>query len=46
MTGLIIGVPLRTGIGTELLTIENHSSGLLNNTGAGRASTLVHLFKT
>ena len=44
MTGFIVGVPLRTGIGTELLTIENHSSGLLNNTGARRASTLFHQF--
>ena len=46
MTGLIVGVPLRTGIGTEILTVENHGSGLLNDTGARRASTLFHLFQT
>ena len=43
MTGLIVGVPLRTGIGTELLTIENHSGGLLKWTSvlARRAPVLL-----
>ena len=43
MTGLIVGMPLRASIGTEALTIENHSSGLLNNTSARLARTLFHL---
>ncbi len=46
MTGLIVGMPLRASIGTEALTIENHSSGLLNNTSARLARTLFHLFRS
>ena len=42
MTGLIVGMSLRTRIGAKTLPVENHSSGLLNNAGAGRTGAFVH----
>ena len=42
MTGLIVGMSLRTCIGAKTLPVENHSSGLLNNTSAGRTGAFVH----
>ena len=46
MAWLVVGMSLRTSVGTEVLTIENHSSGLLNDAGTRRTGTLFHVFQS